>query len=204
MELKKVFEERRSVNYFDSSREIEENILKEIIELAVLAPSAFNLQPWKIVAVKSKEAKERLMKLASNQPKIVEAPVTLIIAGDKKGFEADNPEWELLEKIVGSKEVVANYQGFASMLYGTSEERKIKFAESNASLLAMSIMYAAKEYGVDTHPMSGIDFEGIVKEFGLGERYSVVMLIGLGYFDSSKELYPRRARRGYKDIVEEI
>lgn len=204
MELKKVFEERRSVNYFDSSREIEENILKEIIELAVLAPSAFNLQPWKIVAVKSKEAKERLMKLASNQPKIVEAPVTLIIAGDKKGFEADNPEWELLEKIVGSKEVVANYQGFASMLYGTSEERKIKFAESNASLLAMSIMYAAKEHGVDTHPMSGIDFEGIVKEFGLEERYSVVMLIALGYFDSSKELYPRRARKGYNEIVEEI
>jgi len=204
MELKKVFEDRRSVNFFDSTKQLEKETLKKIINLAVLAPSAFNLQPWKIIAVKSSEAKEKLLKLANNQTKIMEAPVTLIIAGDKKGFESSNPEWSVLEKIVGDKEVVKNYQKFAEILYGTSEARKIKFAESNAALLAMSIMYAAKEYGVDTHPMSGIDFEGVEKEFGLEEKYSVVMLIGLGYFDTTKELYPRRARKEYEEIVEEV
>ena len=86
----------------------------------------------------------------------------------------------------------------------SSEAGRIKFAESNASLLTMSIMYAAKHYGLDTHPMSGIDFEGIRKQFGLDENKTVVMLIAIGYFDDSKTLYPRRYRKGYDDIVKEV
>lgn len=95
-------------------------------------------------------------------------------------------------------------QKFAEALYGTSEERRIKFAESNTGLLAMSIMHAAQHYNVDSHPMSGIDFAGIKAEFGLKEPEEVVMLIALGYFDTAKTLYPRRKRLGYSEIVEEV
>ena len=65
-------------------------------------------------------------------------------------------------------------------------------------------MNMATYYGVDSHPMSGVDFEGIERDFDLGEGKSLVMLIVLGYFDKSKVLYPRRPRRLYKDIVKEI
>lgn len=205
MELKKVFEERRSVNFFDPNKKIDDAVLKNIVNLAVLAPSAFNLQPWEIIAVKTDVAKERLLKVSNNQPKILEAPVTLIVVGHKNGFLPENPEWDVLLKVLGgNKETVTNYQNFAGFLYGSSEERKIKFAESNASLLAMSLMYAAKEYGVESHPLSGVDFDGISKEFGLDENKSVVMLISLGYFDETKQLYPRRDRRGYDEIVTEV
>lgn len=68
----------------------------------------------------------------------------------------------------------------------------------------MSIMYAAKYYGVDSHPISGIDFKGIKTEFGLGQDKTVVMLIALGYFDDSKTLYPRRKRKEYTELVKEI
>ncbi len=205
METKKLFEERRSVNFFDKNKKIEDEVLRNIVNLAVLAPSAFNLQPWKIIAVKSESAKEKLYKLSNNQPKVLEAPVTLIIAGDKAGYEKDNQEWEELVKILGgNREAVEGYQNFAAQLYGSTDEKKVKFAESNASLLAMSLMYAAKEYGVESHPMSGIDFEGIAREFELGDRYSVVMTIGLGYFDKEKELYPRRKRKLYEEIVQEV
>ena len=57
METKILFNERRSVNYFDKNRSLDEALLKEIVDLAVLAPSAFNLQPWRIIAVKSETAK---------------------------------------------------------------------------------------------------------------------------------------------------
>ncbi|WP_454055092.1 nitroreductase family protein [Clostridium sp. Marseille-Q7071] len=152
MDLKKVYEERRAINFFDTNKDISEELLKEIIDLSVLAPSAFNLQPWSIIAVRSKEA-------------------------------------------------VKNTQQAAYNLYGTSEENKIKFAESNGGLLSMSIMYAAKNFGVDSHPMSGIDFEGIKKEFELSEDKTIVMTIALGYLKQDKTLYPRRARRGYDGIV---
>ncbi len=203
MDFNKVVTERRSVNFFKPEHKIGEDVLKDVINLATLAPSAFNLQPWEIIAVKSAEAKERLFPLTGNQPKIKEAPVTLIIVGDLNGYKAVNPAWDNL-KVMLDKEALENAQQYAAALYGSSEERRIKFAESNAALLAMSIMYVAKDFGIDSHPMSGIDFEGIRKEFGLDENKTVVMLIALGYFDESKTLYPRQKRKSYSDIVKEL
>ncbi|MGE5583904.1 MAG: nitroreductase family protein [Bacillota bacterium] len=204
MDLKKVFEERRSVNFFKPETQIEEDLLRNIINLAVLAPSAFNLQPWEIIAVKSAEAKEKLFPLAGNQPKIKEAPVTLIIIGDLEGYKPENPAWDDLKAMLNNEQALKGYQQYAAALYGSSEVRRTKFAESNAALLAMSIMYAAKYYGLETHPISGIDFEGIRKQFGLAENKTVVMLIALGYFDDSKTLYPRRKRKDYDEIVKEV
>ncbi len=204
MDLQKVFEERRSVNFFNPGRQIADDLLRKIIALAALAPSAFNLQPWEIIAVKSKTAKEKLFPLTNNQPKIKEAPVTLIVIGDLDGYQPENPAWAEMETLLKNKKAVENYQQFTQALYGSSEIRKIKFAESNAALLAMSIMYTAKYFGVDSHPMSGIDFEGIKEHFGLGPNKTVVMLIALGYFDDSKTLYPRQKRKDYDEFVKEV
>lgn len=202
MDTKTLFNERRSVNHFDKNRSIDKKLLKEIVDLAVMAPSAFNLQPWRIVAAESAQSKQRLQQLANNQEKVSEASVTLIIIGNKEGYAESNPVWdEMLQSVGGNASMVQGAKQAAAYLYGTSEERKIKFAESNAGLLAMSLMISAKEFGVDSHPMSGIDFDGIHKEFGLKESESVVMLICLGYFDTSKRLYPRRPRRMFEDIA---
>lgn len=202
MDTKKLFDERRSINYFDKTKSIDEKLLKEIINMAVLSPSAFNLQPWRIIAVKSETSKKQLLGLANNQEKVSDASITLIIIGDKNGYAESNPVWdEMLVSIGGNAEIVAGAKKTAAFLYGSSEERKLKFAESNASLLAMSLMIAAKDKGVDSHPMSGVDFEGIHKAFGLKESENVVMLITLGYFDASKQLYPRRPRRSYEDVT---
>ena len=205
MDLLEVYETRRSVNFFEKGKEIPQDLLETIINKAVLAPSAFNLQPWEIVVVKSKENKEKLCKLSNNQEKILDSSLTLMIVGNKNGFATDSPVWdEMLVSMGGNKEAVAGAQGAAGFLYGSSEERKIKFAESNAGLLGMSIMNMATYYGVDSHPMSGVDFEGIERDFELDEGKNLVMLIVLGYFDKSKALYPRRPRRLYKDIAKEI
>lgn len=198
--LKEIYEIRRSVNNFDPSKKLPEGLLKEIIDLAVLAPSGFNLQPWRIIAVETNESKEKLLALANNQPKIMEAPVTLVLIGDRGGYEGSNPAWAELEAMVG-KEGTDGAKGAAAFLYGSSEERKIKFAESNTGLLAMSIMYAAEAHGVHSHAMSGIDFSGIKESFHLESNEEVVMLIALGYHDDNKELYSRRRRRGYDEIV---
>ncbi|MBB3187249.1 nitroreductase family protein [Microbacter margulisiae] len=201
METKTLLQNRRSVNYFDTNKTLSKTTLEEIINLAVLAPSAFNLQPWRIIVVESKEAKETLKTLSNNQPKVTEAAINMIIVGNKNGWDESNPVWEEMLQTVGSPEIVAGAKQAAAFLYGSSEDRKLKFAESNAGLLAMSIMVAAKEFGVDSHPMSGIDFDGIKQVFQLQPEETVVMTIALGYFDSSKALYPRRPRRGFKEIA---
>lgn len=204
MDLQKVFEERRSVNFFDPRGKIDVDLLKKVINLAALTPSAFNLQPWEIIVVKSQAAKEKLFSLAYNQPKIMDAPVTLIIIGDLNGYQPKNPEWANLAAMLNNEEALVNYQQMAYNLYGSSEFRRLKFAESNAALLAMSIMYAAKHYGIDSHPISGIDFDGIKEQFSIGQDKTIVMLISMGYFDDAKTLYPRRRRKDYTDFVKEV
>jgi nitroreductase len=202
MEAIKLYNERRSVSFFNKNKDISDNTLKEIINLAVLAPSAFNLQPWRIIVVKTDESKKKLFDLSNKQDKVLEAPATLIIIGNKEGYSDANPVWaEMLTTLQGNKAAVDGAKQAAAFLYGSTDERKLKFAESNAGLLGMSIMYAAKALGVDSHPMSGIDFDGIHKAFNLAPAENVVMTIGLGYFDETKELYPRRLRREFDEIA---
>jgi len=202
METKKLFTERRSVNFFDKNKKFSREKLKEIINLATYAPSGYNLQPWRIIIAETEEAKEKLTKLAFNQEKVKDAAYTLIIVGNKNGWDNSNPVWEeMLQSVGGNQQMVDGAKQSAAFLYGSDEIRKIKFADSNASLLAMSIMLAAKEFGIDSHPMSGMDFDGIHKEFGLAEHESLVMLITLGYRDESKDLYPRRPRLDFEKIT---
>ena len=81
MDFKEIINNRRAVNFFDPQKKVPEKLLKEVIEMAAKAPSSFNLQPWNLIVLKEPEEKMRLQKLAWNQPKVSEAPVTLIISG---------------------------------------------------------------------------------------------------------------------------
>lgn len=199
-----IFEERRAVRFFDKNIDLPAERLQAIIDLAALAPSAFNLQPWEIIAVRSEGAKQLLADNAGGQQKILDAPVTLILIGDREGYDLGNPVWEEARNMFKEESGYSAAVQSAKSLYGASPERKIKFAESNTGLLAMSIMYAACFLGVDSHPMSGIDFDGVKKAFNIGEGKAAVMLISLGYVDASRPLSPRRKRRQYADIVTEV
>jgi len=202
MNTKILFKERRSVNHFDKNRHLDEVLLKEIVDLAVMAPSAFNLQPWRIIAVKSDKGKQKLRTLSNNQEKVTDASVVMVVIGDRSGYDESNPVWnEMLDSVGGNVDMVNGAKKAAAYLYGSNEEQKIKFAESNAGLLAMSLMMAAQDLGVDSHPMSGIDFEGIHKEFGLKAGESVVMLVALGYADNTMKNYPRIPRRLFGEIA---
>jgi nitroreductase len=151
------------------------------------------------------DTKAQLYDLAHRQDKVKEASVVLIVVGNKAGYTNANPVWdEMLASVGGNQQMVDGAKQAAAYLYGSSDERKLKFAESNASLLAMALMIAAKEYGVDSHPMSGLDFDGIHQQFHLLPDEVVVMTICLGFADETKKLFDRRPRRSFDQICSVI
>ena len=81
MDVIQVIKERRSINFFETGKEIPDDKLKELLEIANLSPSSFNLQPWKVVVVKEPEKKKILKQCAFNQP-VEEASVVLILVAD--------------------------------------------------------------------------------------------------------------------------
>jgi nitroreductase len=78
-------EQRKSIRSYKDI-EVEKEKLDYIIEAFRLAPSAKNLQPWKLVIVTDKNIKEKLFTACKSQPSIVEAPI--VIAACAKEEEA--------------------------------------------------------------------------------------------------------------------
>lgn len=206
MEFKETMKQRRAVNFFDPNKDVTEEQLKQIIETAALAPSGFNLQPWNVIVLRDKDKKETLKKVAMNQPKITEAPVVLIILGDREGWKKGNAGFEkdFVESVKEGIMKQEQYDWFCkatNSLYGSTPERQLAFACKNAGFFAMSLMLAAKDAGIDSHPMDGFDIEGVRKAFNIPDRYWIPLLIALGHFDKTKTLLPAKWRKNYDEIV---
>ncbi len=205
MEFTKLIEARRSVNYFDPDKPVSAEELRKMVIMASLTPSSFNLQPWNLIVVRSPKDKARLRKLAMDQPKVTEAPVVLILLADKNGYvEGDRTVeqvWKSWEKNGYMKpEQRGWFLNAAKKLYG-GDPKSLVFSVKNAAFFGMGLMLAAKELGLDTHPMDGFDHDGVMKELSIPANFYIPMLIAVGHFDQTKKLLPRNWRKPYEEIV---
>ncbi|WP_136807658.1 nitroreductase family protein [Desulfosediminicola flagellatus] len=206
MNFKDVSTQRRSINFFDSDRDVSEESLNDLIEMAARAPSSFNLQPWNLIVLRDQNEKERLKALAWDQPKVVEAPVVLIVLADKSGWAEGH---EIVEKnwqqMLDSGSMTAEQREWflnaAKSLYDWSPEANLAFAVKNAGFFAMSLMYAAIELGLESHPMDGFDHEGVRKEFKIPDKYWVPLLLPIGYRKPGLELHSAKWRKTKNEIV---
>lgn len=204
MDMIQAIRERRSINFFEVGFSLSVDTLQELIRIANLSPSSFNLQPWRLIVVRDPERKKVLRRCAFNQPKVEEASAVFIMIADPNGVE------ENLDRVLGSwqelgfitPEMKDTYIGMAKDLYGTKESlsRKI-FAAKNTGLFAMNLMLAAKGFGLETHPMDGFDEECIKKEFAIPDDKIIPMLIAVGKLKTGTALLPRAFRREIEEFV---
>lgn len=204
METIQALKERRSINFFDPSKSITDDKINELISIANLTPSSFNLQPWEVIVVKDSERKEILRKCAFNQPKVEEASVVLIIIANPNAVE------ENLDKVIESMvslgyikdEQIETNKNMPYNLYDQKDTFKRKlFAVKNTAFFAMSIMVAAKGLGFESHPMDGFVEDMIKKEFHIPEDRIIPLLLAVGYPKPGRTLLPRAYRRDLKDFV---
>jgi len=204
MDVIQAMMERRSINFFEAGKKISDDKLTELLKIANLSPSSFNLQPWKMIVVRDPERKKVLRKCAFNQPKVEEASAVLIMIADPRGVE-ENIErvldsWQKLGYI--KPDIKQTYIEMAKNLYGSVDSLKRKiFAVKNTALFAMNLMIAAKGLDLETHPMDGFDEECIKKEFNIPENKIIPMLVAVGYLKSGITLLPRAFRRELNEFV---
>ena len=94
MEYEDVIRKRKSTRLF-SSRGIEQEKIDKILEAGRLAPTAKNIQPFKIIVVKSKEG---LKKIDVCTPCRYKAPTVFLVLGDiEKAFTKDSNSMYIMD-----------------------------------------------------------------------------------------------------------
>ena len=173
---------RSTTVLFDKDKTLTESEIKELAEYALGAPSSFNLQQTRLIAVTEPEAKQRLQAVAWNQPKVGDAAVTFIVLGNLKPLDK-HPE--LIERAMNQngmpEEVGAKLVNGARKYYGADDNRVHDEAIRSGSLAAMNLMLAAHAKGYGCGPMVGFEPDLVKKEFGIPEQYVIVMLISVGH-----------------------
>ncbi|MBL8202795.1 MAG: nitroreductase family protein [Blastocatellia bacterium] len=200
MDTLEMIKHRISANKFDTSKSLSEDEIKDLVAYAAHAPSAFNIQHWRFVAVTKPEEKERLKAVAYNQQKVADAAVTFIVLGDLRGHEKLG---EILQPFVASGNMP---QGMAdgwvqttAQMYSNPQLARDE-AIRGASLAAMTLMLAAEAKGLVSGPMIGFDPEGVKQAFGISDQYVPVMLLTVGY--AAPGNWPRKPRLSVDEVMQ--
>lgn len=199
MEILEGLKHRISANKFDTMKELSDEEIKELVAYATEAPSSFNIQHWRFVAVADPAAKERLKAVGYGQPKIAEAAVTFIVLGDLRGHERMEEIYRpLLDVGAVSREQVDGWIGMAHGMYSNERAARDEAIRSGA-LAAMALMLAAESKGLVSGPMIGFDPEGVKREFNISDRYIPVMLLAVGY--AAPGNFPRKPRLSVDKVL---
>ncbi|AHE53221.1 nitroreductase family protein [Sphingomonas sanxanigenens] len=193
-------EERRTTVLFDTTRDISDTQVTELVRLATKAPTSFNLQNWRFIAVRTPEAKARLRAIAWDQAKITEAAVTFIIIG-KLADEQTLPDRlaPAVEAGIMPAQMVDGWVAGAGSLYKDQPWRQRDEAIRTATLGATTLMFAAHAMGLGAGPMIGFDAGAVASEFGLADDEIPAMLVSVGY--GTPENWPQKPRRPLQQVL---
>lgn len=179
--LDQLFLEARSHNAW-LDRDVSDDQLQQLYRLLRQGPTSNNCCPARFVFVRSAEAKQQLLPALKghNGAKMLQAPVTVIVAYDTRFFER-------------LPELFPIYDAAAA--YRDDPQAAHTAALRNGSLQGAYLILAARALGLDCAPMSGFDNAQVDATFFADGRYKSNFLCSLGYGDASalRQAGPRLA-----------
>lgn len=192
--------QRTSVNRFDPSAAIDDATLHELVRYASEAPSAYNQQNWRFVAVRTPQQKARLCEMAYGQKKVLEASVTFIVCGRLRPHLGLRSALQPF-KDAGHVDAAAVDAMVASATGAYEEDVRFQRDEAirSASLAAMTLMLAAQAMGLVSGPMIGFDAVQVHAGFDLGVDDVPALLVTVGR--PAPGNWPRKPRRPAAEVL---
>lgn len=199
--IAELIKSRISANSYDATRKLTDQQIAELIELATHSPSAFNLQNWRFVAVRSAEAKQRLLPLAYGQMKVRDAAVTFIVCGTLKPHATLPAALQpAVDAGILDQATFDMWVGAAQGMYSENPALQRDEAIRSGSLAAMTLMLAAAGLGMVSTPMIGFDQGAVAQAFGLSADEIPVMMVTVGFPASGN--WPQKPRKAVQDVLE--
>ena len=179
-EVIKTMEDHRSIRSF-LNKEISEDIIKELIDVAQAAPNSINGQQTSVIVVRDKEEKAKLAELSGGQACIKQAPVFFM-------FIADFYKIKLASEKVDIPLVI------------TESVESIMVAAIDAGLSMQNVITAAESLGLGIVPIGGVrnSPKEVIEILKLPKfTYPLVGLV-LGYPADHSKIKPRMPRESYR------
>jgi nitroreductase len=195
MNVSTAIESRRSIKAYDSGHRMSDAEIERLLSLAILSPTAFNIQNWRFVLVQDPALRQEIRKVSWDQAQVTDASLLIVLTADLKAWEkqperywkdAPKPVQDFLVPVIGQ-------------YYGGREQVQRDEAMRSCGMAAMTIMLAAKEMGYDTCPMDGFDFDAVAKLLNLPEDHTPAMFVAVG--KGITEAWPRGGQLALEEVV---
>ncbi|GAB7562539.1 nitroreductase family protein [Methylobacillus methanolivorans] len=195
MNVIEAIESRRSVKAYDASHTMSEAEIDKLLSLAVLSPTAFNIQNWRFVLVQDPELRKQVRAASWDQAQVTDASLLVVLTADLKAWEKEPRRyWRNAEQPVQDYLVNA-IDGY----YRGKEQVQRDEAMRSCGMAATTLMLAAKELGYDSCPMDGFDFDAVAKLLNLPADHTPAMFVAIG-----KAIQPARPRGGQLSLDEVV
>jgi len=153
MDIYEAIRERTSVRSY-TSKPVEEEKLKKILDAARLAPSGKNGQPWIFIVVTDEEMRKKLVPACKGQEFIAQAPVVIVACGrEELAYKKMGGYWNSLPVDIGIAlehlMLAAAAEGLGTCWIGAfyeEEVRKLLSIPEDVKILALTpVGYPAGE-----------------------------------------------------------
>ena len=151
MQIPEAILNRKSIRAFAPKGLTDEEV-NTMIQSAILAPSAGNMQPWAFVAVRDKDVKEQLVEASRGQAFIATAPVVIVVCAEPSRN---------------------------SQRYG--ERGRTLYCLQDTAAAVMNIMLTATHNGLGSCWIGAFDEEMASQALGLPNGVRPVAIIPVGY-----------------------
>lgn len=86
MNVSQAILERRSVKAYDPQHQMTEAELNQLMSLAMLSPTAFNIQNWRFVVVTDPALRKEIRAVSWDQAQVEEASALIVLTADLQAW----------------------------------------------------------------------------------------------------------------------
>lgn len=195
MHIEEAIQSRRAVKAYDSSFQLSREEKDDLLRLALLAPSAFNLQHVRMLEVVDPALRAQIREVGWNQAQMTDASMLVVFCAQVDSWEKNARRvWE------GTPAEVQDYMaGAIDNYYRDKPQVQRDETMRSCGLMAQTLMLAARGKGLDSCPMDGFDFEAVGKLIGLPENHVIAMMVAVG--KRTVDPKPRVGKLPFEEVV---
>lgn len=193
MDVISAIENRRAVKAYDPSYRMPAEQREQLLKLAMLSPTSFNIQNWRFVVIEDPALRGEIRKVAWDQAQITDAPLLLVLCADRGAWHKQ-PERYWREAPQAAQDyllpAIHNY-------FNGREQLQRDEGMRSCGIAAQTLMLAAKSMGYDSCPIGGFDFDAVGKLINLPADHQIGLILVIG-----KAAQPARPRGGQLPLSE--